>query len=452
MIRQVLLWAVQAAVAYVSVAAVVYLLLALTGAWSVIHHRRYRDVPSRSGRGEASAKLPVSVVMVERSDDPTVAERIEALASLDYPAFELIVVSDGPIGAHLARAMTWLHAAPIDLIYRPVIATARVTACYHAATAPNLVVLEKQRTTVADAYNAGLNAARSPFVCLLGAGSRLDRGALNQLMASVAEDPERIVAVSGIERTLNARVTGTGWWRPVPVLWSVIEGARTALIAAGLGPILGLALPPSGCLLVQKKAVLRVGGFLDRHGAEYADLLFRMRRALTDQRLPRRMVFLPKPVAGTPGPESLTGLVRNYHDRCVGALGCVVDHLPTGNAFLVGWRIIAPLIDVGVAVGVTAAFRWGLVDFSTLLLVWMYLLAVRTACSCAAILLVDSILTDDPSWQEVGGLFAAAVLEPVIGRPMAAWWSLSALRQTRRNCRLARPEPNTTPTPDPQPV
>lgn len=449
MIRQVLLWSVQAAVVYVSVVAVVHLLLAVTGAWSVIRHRRYRDAPSRSGRGEVSAKLPVSVVMVEQGDDPTVADRIEALASLDYPAFEVIVVSDGPIGAHLARAMMRLHAAPIDLIYRPVIATARVTACYHAATAPNVVVLEKQRTTSADAYNAGLNAARSPFVCILGVGSRLDRRALSRLMASVAEDPERIVAVSGIERTMCAAGAAR---RPLPILWSVIEGARTALTAAGLGPILGILLPPRGCLLVQKKAVLRVGGFVDRHGAEYADLLFRVRRALADQRLPRRMVFLPKPVAWIPGPESLTGLARRYHDRCVGAMGCVGDHLPTGTALLVGWRMIAPLIDVGVAVGVTAAFRWGLVDFSSLLLVWMSLLAVRTAYSSAAILLMDAMLAEDPSRWDVGGLFATAVLEPMIYRPVAAWWTLCAVWQYRRLGRHARLQPDPTPTPDPQPV
>ncbi|MBI3608154.1 MAG: hypothetical protein HY207_09315, partial [Nitrospirae bacterium] len=301
MIRQVLLWSVQAVVVYVSAAAVIHLLLGLAGAWSVIRHRRHGDAPSRSGRGEASAALPVSVVMVEENDDPTIEDRLDALASLDYPALEVIVVSDGPIGAHLARAMARLHAEPIDLIYRPVIATARVTACYHAATAPNLVVLEKQRTTVADAYNAGLNAARSPFVCVLAAGSRLDRCALSRLMASVAEDPEGIVAVSGIERTMDAPAAGTARRRSAAILWSVIEGARTALIAAGLGPIMGILAPPRGCLLVQKKAVLRVGGFVHRHGAEYADLLFRIRRALAGQGLPRRMVFLPKPVAWIPG-------------------------------------------------------------------------------------------------------------------------------------------------------
>jgi hypothetical protein len=441
-IDQALEWVIGAAVASVVVAAAFGALLTATAAWHALLHRRHRHGPIRSTHGVPPTPLPVSVIVVEREDDPGVADRLEGLLALDYHAFEVIVVCDGPIGAHLARALTRFHATPADLIYRPAIPTARVAACYHGSTTPTLVVLEKERTTAADALNAGINAARSPYVCVVGPRAMLERAALARLMAPVMEDPDRVVATAGIERVLNGcgvaggEVAAIACPSRAAVVWAVFDGLRAALAATGLSPLAGLVPRPGGCLLAQKRAILRVGGF-EAGGAEPTDILFRIRRGLAGERLPRRTVFVPEPVAWSPVPDTLAGAADAYRARVRDTLGCLAGQACRTRMSIreIGWALVVlarglglagPVVDVGGAALVTAAFLAGEADSTALLVVWMCVLAARTAVSSAAILFHDATLKRYPAWQDVGRLFVAAVVEPVVFRPLTAVWTVQA--------------------------
>jgi hypothetical protein len=97
------------------------------------------------------------------------------------------------------------------------------------------------------------------------------------------------------------------------------------------------------------------------------------------------------------------------------------------------------VVDVGGAAVVTAAFLAGAADFTALLVVWMCVLAARTAVSSAAILFHDATLKRYPAWQDVGRLFVAAVVEPVVFRPLTAVWTVQAGWNALRAMRT-RPE------------
>src|SRR3989475_9958403 len=66
-----------------------------------------------------------------------------------------------------------------------------------------LVVDKESGGSKADAVNAGLNAATSPYVCVVDADSVLERDALLRIMLPVVQDPDRVVAVGGIGRVLH---------------------------------------------------------------------------------------------------------------------------------------------------------------------------------------------------------------------------------------------------------
>jgi len=71
-------------------------------------------------------------------------------------------------------------------------------------TEPQLLVLDKEAAGCkADAINAGLNAATSPYICVVDADSILEKESLMRIMAGVFSDPSRVVAVGGIVRILN---------------------------------------------------------------------------------------------------------------------------------------------------------------------------------------------------------------------------------------------------------
>jgi hypothetical protein len=110
------------------------------------------------------------------------------------------------------------------------------------------------------------------------------------------------------------------------------------------------------------------------------------------------------------------------------------------------------VVEVGGAAVVTAAFLAGKADYNTLLVVWMCVLAARTAVSSAAILFHDATLKRYPAWQDVGRLFVAAVVEPVVFRPLTAVWTVQAGWGAFRRARTRPAPPATASSPARQPA
>jgi cellulose synthase/poly-beta-1,6-N-acetylglucosamine synthase-like glycosyltransferase len=428
---------------YAVFAALSGLALALSAAWIVLRHGRELSV----GAGDLSlagrAVPPVSVVLTATEEDTDIGERLDALAALDYPAFEIVVVSNGPIAPDLARAMARLQTQAVDLIYRPLIKTGRVTGCYHSPIASNLMVLEKERASIADALNAGINAARSPYVCVVEPRTWLDRSALSRLMGPMVEDPERVVVTAGIARVMNGSsvhdgdvAVGSCPAHPA-VTWSVLAGLRGALLAAGASPLLGAGVGARGGVVIHRLEALRVGGVPPDGTAE--DLA-----VLPWTRAGRRSAFVPLPVAWTVAPATFAGVARAHRLHAAAAFGALralwsrdqrreahgaVRHL--GRFARSAWTLSAPL-DLATLIVVTAAFGLGVSDFSVLLAVWVSVLVGRTAVSSAAILLHDVTPKRYPSSWDVARLFLAAVFDLTVGRLLALWWTVSAVPCRRR--------------------
>jgi cellulose synthase/poly-beta-1,6-N-acetylglucosamine synthase-like glycosyltransferase len=362
---------------------------------------------------------------------------------LDYPAFEVVVVSNGPISSALARAMERLQTQAVDLIYRPLIKTGRVTGCYHSPITPNLVVLEKESASAADALNAGINAARSPYVCLVESQAWLDRAALRRLMAPVIEDPERVVTAAGIGRVMNGcsvrdgDVEVGGCPAHPAVAWSVLAGLRRALFAAGASPLVGAGVSAKGAVLVHRMEALRAGGVPPDGCAD--DLA-----ALPWTRAGLRSAYVPFPVCWIRAPASVSALAGAHRAGAAAAFAAlwalwsrdrrreehgVVRH--AARFIRNAWTLSAPL-EVGALVIVTVGFGRGVIDFSPLLGVWVSVLAGRTAVSSSAILLHDVTPKRYPSSWDVARLFFAALFDLTVGRWLALWWTVSAGRGRSR--------------------
>ncbi|MDR7420467.1 MAG: glycosyltransferase family 2 protein [Armatimonadota bacterium] len=428
------------------------LALAASAAWIVLRHRRERESTPNSGPSEAPAP-PVSVILVATEEEADIGERLDALAALDYPAFEVIVVSNGPIGAPLALAMTRLQAQPIDLIYRPLISTGRATACYYSTASFNLVVIAKEKASVADALNAGLNAARSPYVCLVGPRTWLDRAALVRLTAPVMEDPDRVVLVAGIERVLNGCavrdgdvVVGACPARPT-IAWAVLDGLRRALFAIGASPVVGAGWGRAKCLLVHRREILRLGGVPEDGNADDLAAIPWVRSGL-------RSAFVSLPVAWTRVPLAPADTAVAHRERAAELLDAVrswrgraaAPQTPSGSAcrwvrLVRGASALAAPLDVLALILVTAAFSRALLEFSLLLAVWCAAIVGRTAVSSAAILLHDVTPKRYPAAWDVGKLFLTAFWEPLVGRPLAAWWTLAALARRFPSARPSMEQP-----------
>lgn len=278
---------------------------------------------------------PLTMIVPAFNEEVTIVDSVTNLIHCDYPRFEVVVVNDGSSDNTLEGLRQAFRLRRTDLPYRDAIGTARVRGMYLATVPlpPNvsqLVVIDKENAGKADALNAGINASTSPYFVSLDADSILDQRALKELMRMVQEDPG-IVAVGGQVAIANGctirggRVVSVGlpthpWSR-----FQMVEYLRSFTTGrTGLDRLDSILILSGVFAVFEKETVIRAGGYLTplvqhRLVGEYVgmragtvcedmEIIVRLHRFVRDKLRPRRIAFLPHPVAWTEVPEKLESL------------------------------------------------------------------------------------------------------------------------------------------------
>ena len=154
--------------------------------------------------------------------------------------------------------------------------------------------------------NAGLNAATSPYVCVVDSDSLLERDALLRIMLPILADPKRVVAAGGIIRVLNGSEIEGGYLRrvrlprkPIEAI-QVIEYLRAFLIGREAWAQGNMLTIISGAFGVFRTDLVRaVGGYRPQTIGEDFDLVARLHRHLLDKGTDYRIQFVPDPMCWT---------------------------------------------------------------------------------------------------------------------------------------------------------
>ena len=215
----------------------IYLILLITAIFkNTIHRHRLASLKLELLKASPFTP-PITLLVPAHNEESSIVESVRALLSLDYPALEVIVVNDGSSDSTLEKLELAFQLQTARVLYIPDIATAPLRGIYRSPTEPQLLVLDKEAAGCkADAINAGLNAATSPYICVVDADSILEKESLMRIMAGVFSDPSRVVAVGGIVRILNNCTVTNGELKevrlpkkPIEVL-QVIEYLRAFLV------------------------------------------------------------------------------------------------------------------------------------------------------------------------------------------------------------------------------
>jgi cellulose synthase/poly-beta-1,6-N-acetylglucosamine synthase-like glycosyltransferase len=240
---------------------------------------------------------------------------VHNLLELDYPELEIIVVNDGSQDRTLEEMREEFALRPVRAVYVAEMKSALVRGLYRGGVDSRLLVIDKEPGgSKADAVNAGLNAATSPYVCVVDADSMLERDALLRIMLPILADPMRVVAVGGIIRVLNGSEVSQGHLRRVRLprksieVIQVIEYLRAFLIgreAWGQGNMLMII---SGAFGVFRTDLIRaiggyrtnaIGGYRTNAIGEDFDLVARLHRHLLDKKADYHIfIFFPTRCAG----------------------------------------------------------------------------------------------------------------------------------------------------------
>ena len=433
----------------------IYTVLLIQSIWATReHHRQLRSMrPERNLRTPFTP--PVSILVPARNEESSIVESVRSLLSVDYPEIEIIVVNDGSTDSTLAQLRDYFHLRASDIPYVEIIPTSPVTGVLVSSTDRRLTVLDKASCgRKADALNAGLNMAASPFVCAIDGDSVLERNALTSILAPARNDPSRVIASGGIVRAVNGCVMEGGQVKHVRMPKTLIEGfqvleyLRSFLIGRQGWARFNMLLIISGAFGVfQRDACRAVGGFRTTAIGEDMDLIVRMHRYALESGWRYKIGFVADPVCWTEVPSTVRAL-SSQRARWQNGLTDVLwrNRDMTFNpaygriglfAMPYQWvfECLAPLIEVFGWVTVAASAACGLLShrFFLVLLVGGYLFSGTL--SMGAVLIEEMVYRRYNRWSDLFRLIGYCFLEPLLYRPINTIWRLAGLRDffQRRN-------------------
>ena len=401
----------------------------------------------------------ISVIAPAHNEERSIRVAVRSLLELDYPQLELIVVNDGSADRTLEELKEEFRLRLVRAIYVPEAQSAPVRGLYRSELDPRLTVIDKEQGgSKADAVNAGLNSATSPYVCIVDADSILERDGLLRIMVPILDDPERVVAVGGIIRVLNGSEIAEGTLRRVRLprkgieVIQVIEYLRAFLIGREAWSQGNMLMIISGAFGVFRADLVRaVGGYRTSAIGEDFDLVARLHRHLLQQGVDYRIPFVPDPMCWTEAPSDLKSLGRQRARWQKGLLDVLWpnrDMLFNPRYGRIGFlalpylwlfELLAPLIEIGGIVTIVLAACFGALSREFFLQFMLFGYAFATVISIGSVLQEEITYKRYNDWQDVARLLTYCFFEHFPYRQLHMIWRLQGLWQYLRGDNTWRP-------------
>jgi cellulose synthase/poly-beta-1,6-N-acetylglucosamine synthase-like glycosyltransferase len=438
---------------------VAYLAMLVVALKTSLAHQRRLQSHRLKWIQETPLAPPITIIAPAHNEESSIRVAVGNLLELDYPHLEVIVVNDGSHDRTFEELRDEFRLRLVRAVYVPEAKSAPVRGLYRSEVDLRLLVVDKEAGgSKADAVNAGLNAATSPYICVVDADSILERDALLRIMVPILDDPKRVVAVGGIIRVLNGSEIARGQLRRVRLprksieVIQVVEYLRAFLIgreAWGQGNMLMII---SGAFGVFRTDLVRaVGGYRPRAIGEDFDLVARLHRHLRQQGMDYHIQFVPDPMCWTEVPSDPKSLGRQRARWQKG----LVDVLWSSRDMLFKWRygrigtvalpylwvfeLLAPIIEIGGIATIVLAACLGVLsrEFFAQFLLFGY--AFATMISIGSVLQEEITYKRYNDWQDVARLVSYCFLEHFPYRQLHMVWRLQGLWQYLRRDNVWRP-------------
>ena len=434
------------AVAYFAALNLTY--IAFTGlAWrSIMVHLRGRRF---SGEGEALASPltpPVSVLLPAYNEEAGIVESIHSLLALRYPQHEVIVVNDGSSDATVERLTEAFDLVPVDKALRDAVESKPVRGTYVSRREPQLWLIDKENGGKSDALNAGLSAARYPYVCAVDADAILEEDALLRVAKPIIDDPELVVAAGGIVRIANGCTVDRGQVLDVRLptsrlaTFQVVEYFRAFLVGrVGWSRMKSLLIISGAFGLFRRDKVEAVGGWRTDTVGEDAELVVRLHRHGLERGDDYHIEFVPDPVCWTEAPESLRMLSRQRRRWQRGLAETLWRHRamfgrprygPVGVValpYFLLFELVGPLFELASFVLMPAAYALGMLDTGIFVAFAVVAVLLGVLLSVAALALEEFSFRRHGRRRDVFRMLAYAVLENFGYRQLVDWWRLRGM-------------------------
>ena len=413
---------------------------------TVAHQHRLASIRFDSLKHSPLAP-PITLLVPAHNEEKSICVALKNLLDLDYPELEIIVINDGSKDSTLAQLSRVFALRAVRMVYVPQAKSAMVRGMYRSDADPRLLVIDKEAGgSKADAINAGLNVATSPYICIVDADSVLERDALLRIMVPVLKDPKRVVSAGGIVRVLNGAEVDAGRIRRIRLprkgieAIQVVEYLRAFLIGREAWARANMLMIISGAFGVFRTDLVReIGGYRSDAIGEDFDLVARLHRHLLEKRMDYKIEFVPDPVCWTEVPSDFQSLSRQRARwqkglldvlwpnrdmlfrrpyRCIGSLA-----LP----YLWLFELLAPVIELGGMATILVAASIGALSREFFLQFLFFGYAFATVISIGAVLQEELTYKRYNDWQDVVRLVSCCFFEHFPYRQLHMFWRLRGM-------------------------
>lgn len=392
----------------------------------------------------SEALPPLSILVPAYNEEVTIASSVLSFLTLEYPRHEVVLVNDGSKDATMERLIAAYDLYQVPPAFMVTVPTRPVRAYYRSRRYSKLLVIDKENGGKADSLNAGLNAARYPYVLAVDADTLVEPDALLRLGRPFLLGQE-VAAVGGTIRVANACRVELGRVVDAHVDTRLLPGVQVveylrAFLFGRLGwNRLGGNLIISGAFgLFKRDYLLAINGYQTGNVTEDMDLVVRLHRYIKENKLPDRMPFIPDPVAWTEVPASVKVLGRQrerWHRGLVatcwthrdlifnpryGAIGMI------SFPFFVFGEMLAPVVELVGWLMLVLGLAFGFVNGPFALLFLSVAIGYGFLLSVWAIVLEELSFRRYTGSRDLRRMLGFAVIESFGYRQLTVWFRLQS--------------------------
>lgn len=396
--------------------------------------------------------IPISVLIPAYNEETTVVDCIKSILGLDYPEFEVVVVSDGSTDMTPENI---IEAFEMRQVVRPIrkLVNCKNEISTHEGTFNNgekkikITLVNKENGGKADALNMGINVARYPLVAALDADSVLQKDSLLNIVTPFMEN-ETTVAVGGNIKVSNQVVIQNGEVKKVLVpkkylvIMQMIEYYRVFLTTRVWFNKFNGNLIISGAFGVfKKKAAINVGGYDTTSVGEDMELVVKLHSFYRKHGLSYSIQYVPDAICWSQVPTKLKDLKSQRRRWHMGLIQSIWEHRyifmkPTYGVvgvfsflyFLI-YELLSCIIEVVGLIFIIIAISFGYINmkfFFTFLLIYVIYSFIV---SLAAIVLETYMFKGMITLKTALKFIIFSMIEPIGYRQFCSWFRLLGIVQ-----------------------
>ncbi len=389
---------------------------------------------------------PVSIIVPAYNEKTGIVDTVQSLLTLEYPQYEIIVVNDGSKDDTLQTVIEAFGMKQVHRTVKQELPTKEVRGVYESTLHPNILLVDKVNGGKADALNVGINLSHYPYFCSIDGDSILSNTSLLRVMQPIISSNDDVIAAGGSVRIANGADVqmGTVINSVVPnnpfVIMQIIEYLRAFYMGRIALSKFNLVLIISGAFSVfSKKWVIKAGGYSVNTIGEDMELVVKLHRYILDNKLKKRIEFVPDPVCWTEAPDNMRDLRtqrRRWHQGLFGSL--MIHRKMTFNpkykqigliSLPYFWLIefFGPVIELLGYLYIIISFMVGDLYMQSAIILTALFLVYSSFLSMFAVLLEAWSINTYPRIRDIFKLIAFSLSETFWFRPLTIFFRLEGV-------------------------